>query len=88
MEIFNMRTYQILFKGGLKRNVEADGFERRKAEFVFFVTGNPVFRLDANMVVTVEEFHETQATSEHRLDTNWESLFCPHGDPFDVHAHH
>lgn len=50
-----MKTYQIIFQGGLTRNIEADGCRRTTQNWVFYMDGEMIFNPDAKSVMTVQE---------------------------------
>jgi len=53
-----MKTYQLIFKGGLTRNVEADGYYQTKHHLVLFVDGGPEIRLDVSRVIMIDEIRD------------------------------
>jgi hypothetical protein len=53
-----MKTYQLIMKGGLTRNVEADGYEKQRTDIVFYMDDEVVFRLKANSVIMVDEIRD------------------------------
>jgi hypothetical protein len=50
-----MKTFQIIFRVGQTRDIEADECVRGEAKVEFFVEGDPVLYLDKDSVVSVEE---------------------------------
>jgi hypothetical protein len=51
-----MKTYQIVFRIGLTRNIEADAYEKHGSKIIFLLDGNPALYLDQETVISVEEF--------------------------------
>lgn len=50
-----MRTFQLIFRNGLTRNIETHGFSRGRRGIVFMTPGGDTLRFSANELTKVEE---------------------------------
>jgi len=72
VHLSTVKTYQIILKGGLTRNVQADRFKTLNHHLVFYTEGTPVSRFEASTVITVDEIGGIAGPEAPERDPSWD----------------